>query len=100
MHRRRPDLVGFVNGIPLVFCELKGLTVPVKAAYDDNLTDYRDTIPHVFTPNALVLLSNGTDTLVGGTYSPWQYFNEWKRINDEGEEGVVSLETANRSRIL
>lgn len=96
MHRRRPDLIGFVNGIPLVLVELKKPSAPVKSAYDDNLTDYRDTIPHVFTPNAFVILSNGIETKVGSTFAPWQFFNEWKRINDEGEEGVVSLETVIR----
>lgn len=96
MHRRRPDLIGFVNGIPLVLIELKKPSAPVKSAYDDNLTDYRDTIPHVFTPNALVILSNGIDTKVGSTFAPWQFFNDWKRINDEGEAGRVSLETAIR----
>lgn len=96
MHRRRPDLMGFVNGIPLVMVELKKPSAPVKSAYDDNLTDYRDTIPHLFTPNAFILLSNGVDTKVGSTFAPWQFFNEWKRINDEGEEGIVSLETAVR----
>lgn len=96
LHRRRPDLIGFVNGIPLVLVELKKFSVPVKSAYDQNLTDYRDTIPHLFTPNAFILLSNGVDTKVGSTFSPWQYFNDWKRINDEEEDGVVSLETAIR----
>lgn len=96
MHRRRPDLIGFVNGIPLVLVELKKPTAPVKSAYDDNITDYRDTIPHLFTPNAFVLLSNGIDTKVGSTFAPWQFFNEWKRIDDEGEAGRVSLETVIR----
>ncbi len=96
MHRRRPDLIGFVNGIPLVLVELKKPSAPVKSAYDDNLTDYRDTIPHIFTPNAFIILSNGIETKVGSTFAPWQFFNEWKRINDEGEEGIVSLETAIR----
>ena len=96
MHRRRPDLVGFVNGIPLLLMELKKFSAPVQSAYDDNLTDYRDTIPHLFIPNAFVILSNGADTRVGSTFAGWEFFNEWKRINDEGEEGVVSLETAIR----
>ena len=96
MHRRRPDLIGFVNGIPLVLVELKKPSAPLKSAYDDNLTDYRDTIPHVFTPNAFVILSNGFDTKVGSTFAPWQFFNEWKRVDDEGEEGRVSLETVIR----
>jgi len=96
MHRRRPDLIGFVNGIPLVLLELKKPSAPLKSAYDDNLTDYRDTIPHVFTPNAFIILSNGFDTKVGSTFAPWQFFNEWKRVEDEGEAGRVSLETAIR----
>lgn len=96
MHRRRPDLIGFINGIPLVLIELKKPSAPLKSAYDDNITDYRDTIPHLFTSNAFVLLSNGLDTKVGSTFAPWQFFNEWKRIDDEGEEGRVSLETAIR----
>jgi type I restriction enzyme R subunit len=41
MYRRRCDLVGFVNGIPLVFIELKAPHVALKTAYDDNLRDYR-----------------------------------------------------------
>ena len=96
MHRRRPDLIAFVNGIPLVLVELKKPSSPLKSAYDDNLTDYRDTIPHVFTPNAFVILSNGFDTKVGSTFAPWQFFNEWKRIEDEAEPGRISLETAIR----
>jgi type I restriction enzyme R subunit len=96
MHRRRPDLMAFVNGIPLVMIELKKTAVAVKAAFDDNLTDYRDTIPHLFTPNGFIILSNGYNTRVGSTFAPWAFFNEWKRINDEGEEGRVSLETAIR----
>lgn len=96
MHTRRPDLIGFVNGIPLLLVELKKPSAPLKAAYDDNLTDYRDTIPHVFTPNAFIILSNGFDTKVGSTFAPWQFFNEWKRIEDEAEAGRVSLEKAIR----
>ena len=45
LHRRRTDVVLFVNGIPLVLAEFKEPNRPVKAAYDENLTDYRDTIP-------------------------------------------------------
>lgn len=70
MHRRRPDLIGFVNGIPLVLVELKKPSAALKSAYDDNITDYRDTIPHLFIPNAFVLLSNGIDTKVGQHLRP------------------------------
>ena len=50
LYHRRADLVGFVNGIPLVFIELKASHRNLKHAYDDNLSDYRDTIPHLFMP--------------------------------------------------
>ncbi|MFW2132529.1 type I restriction endonuclease subunit R [Ectothiorhodospira haloalkaliphila] len=96
LHTRRPDLVGFVNGLPLLFLELKASHKTLKAAYDGNLSDYRSVIPQLFTYNAVVMLSNGSETLVGGTFSPWEHLFEWKRINDEGEKGVVSLETAIR----
>ncbi|WP_332847525.1 type I restriction endonuclease subunit R [Pseudomonas lactucae] len=95
-HTRRTDLVGFINGIPLLFVELKASHKTLKAAFDDNLTDYRTVIPQLFTYNGLLMLSNGSETVVGSTYSAWEHLFEWKRINDEGEVGVVSLETAIR----
>jgi len=96
LYRRRTDLVGFVNGIPLVFIELKASHKNLKNAYDDNLRDYRDTIPHLFVPNGFLILSNGADTKVGTITSGWEYFSEWKKINSEGEQGSVSLETVIR----
>jgi type I restriction enzyme R subunit len=96
LHRRRTDIVCFVNGIPLALLELKASHRSVEHAYSRNLRDYRDTIPQLFTPNALVLLSNGSETRVGSTFAPWERFGEWKRVDDEAEPGVVSLETAIR----
>ena len=96
MYKRRADVVLFVNGIPLVFVELKVSHKNVRNAYDANLRDYRDTVPHLFWFNAFVILSNGADTLVGSTFAPWGHFAEWKKINSEGEQGIVSLETALR----
>lgn len=92
LHNRRPDVMGFVNGIPLVFFELKAHAVDLRSAYDDNFNDYKDTIPHVFYHNAFVILSNGTDAKVGTVTSPYKYFLDWKRITEEAE-GVVSLDT-------
>ncbi|WP_420625598.1 HsdR family type I site-specific deoxyribonuclease [Candidatus Poriferisodalis sp.] len=96
MYKRRADVVLFVNGIPLVFIEFKASHKNVRDAYDANLRDYRDTVPHLFWFNAFVVLSNGADTKVGSTFAPWANFAEWKKINSEGEQGVVSLETALR----
>lgn len=93
MHNRRPDMVGFVNGLPLILGEVKKVSVNVKHAYDDNLTDYKDTIPQLFWYNALVILSNGKDSKIGTFSAPWEHFNDWKRISEEGEKGIVSLDT-------
>ena len=87
LHRRRADTVLFVNGIPLVLLEFKEPNRPVKAAYDENLTDYRDTIPQLFVPNGFVLLSNGSEAKVGSTYAPWEFFGDWKVIDADGTRG-------------
>ncbi|MFI5093733.1 MAG: type I restriction endonuclease subunit R [Candidatus Acidiferrales bacterium] len=93
MYKRRADLVGFVNGLPLLFVELKASHKRLEHAYEKNLRDYKDTIPHMFWHNAFIVLSNGSKSRVGTITAEWEHFAEWKKINDEGEEGVVSLET-------
>ena len=93
MYKRRADLVGFVNGIPLIFIELKAVHKKIENAYRDNLTDYKDTIPQIFWYNAVIILSNGAESRIGSITADYENFAEWKKINTEGEEGVVSLET-------
>lgn len=92
LHRRRCDLVGFVNGVPLVFMEFKRHDRDVRSAYNDNYTDYQDTIPQIFHFNAFIILSNGLESRVGTLGSPYEFFNEWKRLHEE-DAGSVSLET-------
>ena len=96
MYIRRTDLLGFVNGLPLLFIELKASHKRLKNAFDGNLRDYKDTIPHLFWYNAAVILSNGSQTKVGTLTSAWEHFSEWKKINSEGEEGIISLDTVLR----
>ncbi len=93
MYTKRADLVGFVNGLPLVFVELKKPNRRVKEAYDDNLRDYKVTIPQLFWYNALVILSNGQKSRIGSITSPWEQFSDWKQINSEDERRTTSLET-------
>lgn len=92
VYKRRADIVGFVNGIPLVFMELKANHKNVADAFNNNLRDYKDTIPQIFWYNALIILSNGTHSKVGSITSTLDFFNEWKKINSEKEEIKVSLE--------
>lgn len=96
IYTKRPDLLGFVNGLPLVFIELKASHRQLEHAYQDNLRDYKDTIPHLFWYNAFIILSNGSATRLGSLSAEWEHFNEWKRINSEGERGVISLDTVLR----
>jgi type I restriction enzyme R subunit len=101
----RPDLVGFVNGLPLVVIELKKPGVPARAAFDENLTHYKQQIPALFWFNALLIASNGTDSRVGSLTADWERFFEWKRIEREDEPRRVSLEvmlrgTCDRTRLL
>ena len=92
LYRRRTDIVGFVNGIPLLFVELKKQNVDVKNAYDCNYTDYLSTIPHLFHFNAFLMLSNGLEAKVGTMGSKYDFFHEWKRLKED-EAGAVDLET-------
>ncbi|GGK85667.1 type I restriction endonuclease subunit R [Deinococcus radiotolerans] len=93
LYTRRPDVIGFVNGLPLVFIELKSTHRRLKNAYKDNLRDYRSTIPHLFHPNALVILSNGTEARVGSMTAGWEHFAEWVRVEREDEPRRVGLST-------
>ena len=92
LYRRRTDIVGFVNGIPLLFIELKKPTVDVQNAYIDNYRDYLDTIPQLFYYNAFLMLSNGLEAKVGTLGSKYEFFHEWKRLK-ESDVGRVELET-------
>ena len=94
IYNKRCDLLAFVNGIPLIFIELKKPGVNVKHAYDDNLTDYKNnTIPQLWWFNAFIILSNGVETRMGSVTAEWGHFGEWKKISSEGEKGVISLDT-------
>ncbi|SFM24364.1 type I restriction enzyme, R subunit [Desulfomicrobium norvegicum] len=92
-YNRRADLVCFVNGLPLVFIELKAVYLNMRAGYDNNLTDYlsETSINHAFHHNAFLIVSNGDRARYGSITSKWEHFVEWKR-NDEKERGSVEAE--------
>jgi type I restriction enzyme R subunit len=80
---RRPDLMVFINGLPLVFIELKNSNIKLRNAYLDNLTNYKKDIPLLFHYNAFCILSNGLETKVGSYSAGWEHFFPWLRIDDE-----------------
>lgn len=91
--KKRADLIGFVNGIPLVFIELKASHKKLELAYEKNLSDYKDTIRQVFWYNGFIILSNGSRAKIGSMTAGFEHFAEWKKIDEENEPGLISLET-------
>jgi len=92
LYRRRADIIGFVNGVPLLFMELKNIHKDIRQAYEKNLADYKDTVPHLFHHNAFIVLANGSDARIGSLSGRFEHFHEWKRL-EEAEPGTVDMET-------
>ncbi|EXI66557.1 MAG: Type I restriction enzyme EcoR124II R protein [Candidatus Accumulibacter adjunctus] len=92
-YNRRADLICFVNGLPLVFIELKAVYRNIRAGFDGNLRDYLDenVIAHAFHHNAFLIVANGDHARYGSITSQWEHFHEWKRL-DEKDPGSVAAE--------
>jgi type I restriction enzyme R subunit len=92
-YNRRADLVCFVNGLPLVFIELKAVYKNIRAGFDGNLRDYMDenVIAHAFHHNAFLIVSNGDRARYGSITGEWEHFCEWKRL-DEADKGKLDAE--------
>jgi type I restriction enzyme, R subunit len=83
---RRPDILLYINGLPLVFIELKNSNIKLQNAFDDNLNDYKRDIPQLFHTNAFCILSNALETKIGSFTATWEYFFNWLRVEDEKEK--------------
>jgi type I restriction enzyme R subunit len=92
-YNRRADLICYVNGLPLVFIELKAIYKNIRAGYDGNLRDYLDenVLAHAFHHNAFVIVSNGDQARYGSVTSGWEHFGEWKRLSEQ-DKGSVNAE--------
>ncbi len=84
-HWRRPDLILFINGFPMIFIELKNSNIPVKNAYDINLKNYLKDIPYLFHYNQICVLSNGMETRLGSFAAGYEFFFEWLKVESEKE---------------
>lgn len=97
---RRPDLLLYVNGLPLAMLELKNATVKIKTGYDDNLRKYRRDIPQLFWYNLFVAFSNGIQTRVGSFSAPWEHFFSWAKLEDNSvndeQAGLPAIEAQSR----
>jgi type I restriction enzyme R subunit len=94
---KRPDVVLFVNGLPLVVIELKNATdenASVKSAYKQ-LQTYKATIPSLFTYNGLMIVSDGLEAKAGSLSAELSRFMAWKTADgkEEASNLVSQLET-------
>ena len=100
---RRPDIIVFVNGLPLVFIELKNSIVKVEEAFNKNLQDYKRDIPNLFAFNQICVLSNGLETKLGAFNASYDYFFEWLKVASEKEgpdrEALHNAADANNSSV-
>lgn len=100
---RRPDILTYINGLPLVFIELKNSNVKLQNAFDDNLTNYKHDIPLLFNYNAFCVLSNAIETRVGSFTAGYEHFFSWLRADDETEKvnrKAIEKEGTSLERVL
>lgn len=79
---KRPDVLIFVNGLPLVFIELKNSIVKVEEAYNKNLKSYIEEVPNLFAFNQICVLSNGLETRIGAFNASYEFFFEWLKESE------------------
>ncbi len=99
---RRPDVLLFANGLPLAVIELKNAAdekATVETAYTQ-LQTYKQEIPDLFIPNAVLVASDGTDARLGSLTASWDWFKRWRSVDGETlEEGRAQLEVLIRGAL-
>ena len=100
---QRPDILIFINGMPMVFVELKNSIVKVEEAYNNNLTNYKRFIPNLFAFNQICVLSNGLETRLGAFNAGYNHFFEWLKVDSEKEhpnrKAIREAETVGESSV-
>jgi type I restriction enzyme, R subunit len=97
-HTRRPDIVAFVNGIPLAVIELKN-PADENATVDSaisQLQTYQSQIPALFSPNAVLVASDGMQARIGSVGAGKEWFKPWRTIEGSG----VALPTLSELQVL
>lgn len=94
--RRRPDLIVFVNGIPLVIIELKSAInedVDLSEAYEQINTRYIRDIPDIFKFTAFTVISDGVNSKIGTQFTKYEDYYSWNKINssDKVSDGLASI---------
>lgn len=97
-HLRRPDLLVFINGIPIAICEFKTAIEEDTTIYDawEQITiRYCRDIPELMRYCVLSIISDGANTRMGSIFTPYQYYYSWNKVNDTDKvsNGISSLFT-------
>ena len=97
-HLRRPDLLVFINGIPVTICEFKTAIEEDTTIYDawEQITiRYCRDIPKLMRYCFLSVISDGANTRMGSIFTPYQYYYSWNKANDtdKASNGISSLFT-------
>jgi type I restriction enzyme, R subunit len=93
---RRPDVVVFINGVPIAIFELKNPTIEeatIQTAYQQ-LQEYKKDIPEIFKYNQILVISDLVEAKYGTISASWEWFKKWRGIEDPNEQlqGVSELE--------
>ena len=95
-HRRRPDIVLFVNGMPLGIIELKNPADPnatIRMARRQ-LQTYKKELPTLFSMNEMLIVSDGIEARIGTVTSEWEWFKPWRTLpGEESAPNVTELKT-------
>jgi type I restriction enzyme R subunit len=89
---KRPDIVLFVNGLPLAVMELKNPTAQqanIQSAYNQ-LQTYKTLIPSLFTYNALLVIADGSDARAGSLSADYSRFTPWKSVDGKIEDSPLA----------
>jgi len=98
IEHRIPDIIIFVNGLPVVVFELKSATkqdTTIEDAYKQLTIRYRRDIPSLFKHTAFIVVSDGVNSKFGTLYTPYEFFYAWRKVNakDKACDGINSLKT-------
>jgi type I restriction enzyme, R subunit len=99
---KRPDIILYINGLPLVVIELKNPTdekATLNTAYNQ-LQTYKKYIPTLFNYNSLLVISDGTDAKYGALTSPWNWFMNWKTKDGIQEDPITEPQIITMSKGL
>lgn len=91
---RRPDVILFINGIPVLIVELKNpadSNATIADAYDQIHIRYKRDIPHLMKYCALSCISDASNSRLGTTYTPYIHYYAWKKVENEDDTAKMGI---------